>query len=415
VRQTLQLEDKASGGNVVFLPLLGGEVARKRTLEVVDTYEVGAAKPARHEVSFTNDVSLVGAYGLLVAQESGVGRTRTFSLSNVGTNDLASLLSPETLGKRIGAMEVGFELQDRREKNIDVACAADVSGTGGGIEIEMEWADQGRLLARSTTVAKGLETILNGASQVIDVERSSVVEVTAVERHPSRARGARNRRRGLLRFGPPRLARAHRASRSFIRQPSQARAARHCASTVETDEPITAATCFDLEPREEAQLDEARLALVDLRELDQRGVDVKEVVGTRITGGQHVRDRHAFPGAGSGGLPRPRVIDEHLAHRPRGEREEVRAVVDPLERLRAEQLEERLVHERGRLERVARVARPEVALGDRAQLRHDRGQESLDGSGSPGPEVAQSDRQVGSGIGASGVLHQRSMSVKKTA
>jgi hypothetical protein len=174
VLQSLQFEKKYSAGLI-----LGGEVARTRKLVVADTFEIaaGSSHPIGHEVSFENDVSLVGAIGLIVAQETGAGRTCSFELERERAADLASLSSPEDLVERMGAAEIGFELQDRRQKNVDVAFAIDVSGNGGGIEIELEWADQGRLLSRSTTVAQGIETILNGASQVIDVERGTVIEV----------------------------------------------------------------------------------------------------------------------------------------------------------------------------------------------------------------------------------------------
>jgi len=179
VLQSLELTGTVSAGNVIFLPLLGGEMERKRTIEIADTFDVGtgASTFTGRKVSFTNDVSLVGADGLIVVQETGVGRTRTVSLSDGFAGDLASLSSLDTLLQRVGSVEVGFELQDRRQKNVDAAAAVDVSGTGGGFEFELEWADQGRLLSRSTTVAEGLETILNGASQVIDVATGSVIEV----------------------------------------------------------------------------------------------------------------------------------------------------------------------------------------------------------------------------------------------
>lgn len=170
VLQALQVETKAYAGLV-----LGGEYASSRRFEIADTFELGASAPAARTVSFTRDTSLVGAIGLIVAQENGVGRTRSFSFAPEGSLDLASLTSSEALGAYLGAAEVGLELQDRRQKNVDVAFAIDVSGTGGGIEIELEWADQGRRLARTTTVQEGLERILDGASEVIDVETGTVL------------------------------------------------------------------------------------------------------------------------------------------------------------------------------------------------------------------------------------------------
>jgi len=157
--------------------VLGGELACKRTLEIAETFELGSDTPRERTVSFTKDSSLVGAIGLIVAYESGVGRTRTFELSRELASDLSSLVSPEALIERIGSAEVGFELQDRRQKNVDVAFAVDVSGNGGGIEIELEWADQGRMLARSTTIREGIQSVLHGASEAIDVATGTVLQV----------------------------------------------------------------------------------------------------------------------------------------------------------------------------------------------------------------------------------------------
>jgi hypothetical protein len=174
VLQSLQLERKAHAG-LVF----GGELACKRTIEIADAFDFGsdASTPVGRTVSFSKDSSVVGAIGLILAEETGVGRTRTFSLSHELAGDFAGLVSPAALLERIGAAEIGFELQDRRQKNVDVAFALDVSGTGGGIEIELEWADQGRMLARSTTIREGVESVLDGASEAIDVETGTVLEV----------------------------------------------------------------------------------------------------------------------------------------------------------------------------------------------------------------------------------------------
>jgi hypothetical protein len=179
VRQSRQLETKLSAGNVGIPSLLGGELASTRRIEVAETFEIGGETPlsAGWSLSFAADDSAVGTIGLVAAYETGAGRARSFELSGEHAHDLASLVSPEALLERIGATEIGFELQDRRQKNIDVAFAVDVTGNGGGIEIELEWADQGRRLARSTTVREGLETILNGASQVIDVASGTIVTV----------------------------------------------------------------------------------------------------------------------------------------------------------------------------------------------------------------------------------------------
>jgi hypothetical protein len=174
VLQTLQFERKYSAGLI-----LGGEAARKRKIEIADTFGIGSDANVLlgRKMSFTNDVSLVGAIGLIVAYETGVGRECSFELDQERTGDLASFFSPEDMVGRIGDTEIGFELQDRRQKNVDVAFGVDITGNGGGIEIELEWADAGRRLARSTTLREGVENVLESATQLIDVETGSIVTV----------------------------------------------------------------------------------------------------------------------------------------------------------------------------------------------------------------------------------------------
>lgn len=174
VVQSLQLERKASVGLV-----LGGELAHVRRLEVEEVFEVvdGQPRPPQRTLSFTSDASVVGAVGLIVARESGFGRTRSFELSHERAGDLASLLAPADLGARLAAAEIGFALQDRRQENLDVALAVDVTGNGGGIELELEWADQGRRLARATTLGEGLARVLQGACEVPDEVRGTIVTV----------------------------------------------------------------------------------------------------------------------------------------------------------------------------------------------------------------------------------------------
>ena len=76
-------------------------------------------------------------------------------------------ISIEGLIAHVGPFEIALELQDRRWQEAGFSFSADVNGTGGGIEIEAQWCDQGRLLSRATTVAEGVETILQGPSQAI--------------------------------------------------------------------------------------------------------------------------------------------------------------------------------------------------------------------------------------------------------
>ena len=67
----------------------------------------------------------------------------------------------------------------------------------------------------------------------------------------------------------------------------------------------------------------------------------------------------------------PRVIDEDLAHDPRGDAEEVRAVL-PLNPGLVHEPEERFAHKRRRLERVSGPLAAHQTAGEPSELRVER-------------------------------------------
>jgi len=178
VVQSIEFARTIAGGLVV-----GGELAEKLTIDLTRALEIGVGETriAESSVAFTSDTQLVGCVGAIVAYEDGVGRSRSFSYSNEEMlskiADWSSLFTGEGIPDSAGSAEIGFELQDRHQRNIDVELGIDISGWGGGIEIEMEWADQGRLLSKSTSIREGIETLVHGAAQVVDGASGMVLSV----------------------------------------------------------------------------------------------------------------------------------------------------------------------------------------------------------------------------------------------
>src|SRR5690348_6837737 len=75
-----------------------------------------------------------------------------------------------------------------------------------------------------------------------------------------------------------------------------------------------------------------------------------------------------------------RVIDQHLSHYSRGNREEVRLVVK-LDAGLVGELEESLMDERGRVQGVAVALVLELSMGHRAQLGVDEWNDPIPGTG----------------------------------
>ncbi len=167
---------------LVGASIAGVELARTRTIEIAQTFERGVSgwQAANSSLSWAVDAHALTSVGLGYQVEQGVGRAWSVSLSDemlLAGGGLESISSLETLMESVGTFEVGMELQDRRQKNRDFAFSIDISGNGGGIDIAAEWADQGRRLSRSTTVAEAATFVLEAATQVIDVHTGNVTQL----------------------------------------------------------------------------------------------------------------------------------------------------------------------------------------------------------------------------------------------
>lgn len=160
----------------------GFELARTRTIELAQSFErrSGHWEAAGASLGLHVDAHALGTFGLGLQSERGVGRAWSVTLSDeqlAAAGGLATSTSVEGLVARLGAALVEAELQDRRQQNVDFAFSIDVSGNGGGIEIEAEWADQGRRLARTARVAEAVGFVLTGGTQVLDLETGAVTSI----------------------------------------------------------------------------------------------------------------------------------------------------------------------------------------------------------------------------------------------
>lgn len=168
---------------VVGAVVAGFELSRARTIEVAQVFEQTPHGPrsAGATLTFGADVCGLTSVGLGLQVERGIGRSWSVSMADtmfLSQDGLASLTSPAALIDRAGNLAVALQLQDRRQQNIDFAFSVDVTGNGGGIEIQAEWSDAGRMLSRETTVADAVNRVMDGALRIVD-ERTGIV--TAVE------------------------------------------------------------------------------------------------------------------------------------------------------------------------------------------------------------------------------------------
>ena len=133
----------------------------------------------------------------------------------------------------------------------------------------------------------------------------------------------------------------------------------------------------DRHPGENAQFDDARVALVQPRELVQTLAEVRGVDLRPRTDLTHVERDGPRPAAPLHRAPGARMVNEHVPHDVRRQREERL----PVGRLGAPAHEPhpRLVHERRRLER--RLVPAEDPACDRAQVVVERGEELPPGVG----------------------------------
>jgi hypothetical protein len=165
---------------VIGAVIAGVELNRTRTFELAQSFV--ESPTGTHSdgvtVSYGVDVCALGTLGALVQRESGLGRAWSVALGgaqHLTPAELATLLSPAALVERLGNVEASLALQDRRQENIELAFAIDVTGNGGGIELAVEWADQGRALERTTTVAEAVQRVVALAPQALDLTTGAVV------------------------------------------------------------------------------------------------------------------------------------------------------------------------------------------------------------------------------------------------
>ena len=125
---------------------------------------------------------------------------------------------------------------------------------------------------------------------------------------------------------------------------------------------------IEAQPAEEAAFDHPSLALVEPFQASQRVAQRDQIVERLFGDGAVLVERERLGAASA--LCRASthgVIDQHVAHRARGDRVEVRAAA-PVDALERHELEERLVHELGGGERVANPFAPQAAPGHAPQL-----------------------------------------------
>src|SRR5687767_4966100 len=125
---------------------------------------------------------------------------------------------------------------------------------------------------------------------------------------------------------------------------------------------------LDREAAEVAQLDDARLALVNLLQLDERLVERNQLAGPLVRQQRGLVERkRARAAAALLVAARARVVNQDAAHRLRGDGEEVCAVLPADARLTAE-LEVSLIDECGGLERVPLALAANVVVREPMQL-----------------------------------------------
>lgn len=133
--------------------------------------------------------------------------------------------------------------------------------------------------------------------------------------------------------------------------------------TVAWDTCSTSAVSSIVNPPKESQLHRARLTLVQGCQAIERAIESQPVYERRRRG-RSVGLVERVPGlaaAALGGTVPPRVIHENTAHELRGNRKEVRPVL-PAHLTLIHQLEIRLVHQCGPLQRVAASLVPQASF-----------------------------------------------------
>ena len=168
--------------------------------------------------------------------------------------------------------------------------------------------------------------------------------------------------------------------------------------TVRSETPERCRDLLLLHPSEESALHHLPLARLELLE---RLVEGEHAVRVELAGPGAVGEGGALPlsAAALGGLAVAGLVHQHLAHRARGDREEVGPVARG--HRGAAELEVGLVDQGGGVERPLDVLVAELAPGEAAQVVVDEGEQPLDGVRLPlvgGPEEARDVADIELGI-----------------
>ncbi len=163
-----------------FHGLVGGNVVRKQTGAIQEVFDFSAGSFSKSTgLSLASDTSLALSAGVVASASVGAGRAKSFSL----VRDEFTLDDDFDLGAFLSGQErdlladttVGFGLQDRLVRSAKCEIKFSVAGNGGGFTFEMEWADQGPGLERSTTIRDALDTLIDGVDQLPDPESGQVL------------------------------------------------------------------------------------------------------------------------------------------------------------------------------------------------------------------------------------------------
>lgn len=163
-----------------FSGLVGGNVVHKETGGIQEVFEFSAGSFSKSTgLSLASDTSLAASAGIVASASVGAGRSKSFSLvrdefTMDDSFDLGAFLTGQDRDL-FADITVGFGLQDRLVRSAKCEIKASVAGNGGGFTFEMEWADQGRRLERSTTIRDALNTLIDGVKQLPDAESGRVL------------------------------------------------------------------------------------------------------------------------------------------------------------------------------------------------------------------------------------------------
>ena len=135
---------------------------------------------------------------------------------------------------------------------------------------------------------------------------------------------------------------------------------------------------FDREPREEPQFDDTREAFAEGLEARERGVERDQLARAFLVGHVDPVERDLVRAAAALLPRRPaRMVDDDLAHRLGGDGKEV-APIRPVGAGAVDELQIRLMHEHGGVDRLARPGASELTTGGGAKFGVDEAEHEVD-------------------------------------